>query len=142
MIPTLSADKQLCLVIMRNLINNAIAFSHNDGNIRIEIHEKKQGEEYDGKTIKEDSLVFSVADTGIGIPEEDKEKIFSKLFRASNAPNEEKGGAGLNLFITKEIIENVGGDIWFVSTRDAGSTFYVAFPKYGMPKKEGKTIID
>ena len=142
MIPTLNADKQLCLVIIRNLVNNAISFSHNDGSIHVEIHEKKQGEEYGKKVIKEDSLVLSVADSGIGIPEEDKEKIFSKLFRAGNVPSENTNGSGLNLYITKEIIEYVGGDIWFESTRDVGSTFFIAFPKYKKQKKEGRTIID
>ncbi len=143
MIPNISVDKQICLVLMRNIITNAIIFSKEDGVININIKEVKQGEGYGSKNLQDDALVFSVADFGIGIPEGDKDKIFSKLFKASNVVNnDESKGAGLNLYITKEIVNKVGGEIWFVSTKDVGSTFYVSFPKSGMPKKEGRTTLD
>lgn len=143
MIPNISVDKQICLVLMRNLISNAIIFSKEEGLININIKEFKQGEECEGKNLKDDCLVFSMSDNGIGIPEEDKDKIFSKLFKASNvANNDESKGAGLNLYITKEIVNKVGGDIWCTSTKDVGSTFYVTFPKHGMQRKEGRTTLD
>lgn len=143
MIPNISVDKQICLVLMRNLISNAIIFSKEEGVININIKEFKQNEECGNKNLKDDSLVFFISDNGIGIPEEDKDKIFSKLFKASNVSNnDESKGSGLNLYITKEIMGKVGGDIWFTSTKDVGSTFYVLFPKHGMPKKEGRTTLD
>ncbi len=143
MIPNISVDKQICLVLMRNLISNAIIFSKEEGVININIKEYKQGEECGNKNIKDDALVFSVSDNGIGIPEEDKDKIFGKLFKAGNvANNEESKGAGLNLYITNEIVGKFGGGIWFISTKDVGTTFYVSFPKHGMPRKEGKTALD
>lgn len=141
-IPTLLADKQICLVIFRNLISNAILFSKEDGVVHVDIREMRQGEECGNKLVHDDSLVLSITDTGIGIPEEDKEKIFSKLFKASNATNEESKGAGLSLYITQLILSKTGGQIWFTSTKDVGTTFYVAFPKSGMPKKEGRTTLD
>lgn len=141
-IPTLLADKQMCLVILRNLVSNTIFFSKEDGTVHIAISEKKQGEECGSKNLSSDCLVLAISDSGIGIPDEDKDKIFSKLFKASNSTNEESKGSGLGLYITQLILSKTGGDIWFTSTKDVGSTFYVAFPKQGMLKKEGRTTLD
>ncbi len=142
MIPTLQLDKQICLVILRTILSNAIIFSREDGVIHINIKEMKQGEECGSKKLQDDALVLSVTDFGIGIPEEDKGKIFSKLFKASNVTNDDAKGAGLNLYITQTILSKTGGDVWFTSTKDVGSTFFVAFPKHGMPRKEGRTTLD
>lgn len=141
-IPTLQADKQMCLVILRNLISNAILFSKEEGVVHVDVREVKQHEEYGYKKLTDDSLVVAISDSGIGIPEADKEKIFSKLFKASNASNDESKGAGLGLYIVQLILSKIGGEVWFNSTKDVGSTFYVAFPKSGMPKKEGHTTLD
>lgn len=142
MIPSLFVDKQICLVIVRTLITNAILFSKDESIVKVEICEKNQGEEYGSKTLAEDSLVVSVADFGIGIPEADKAQIFSKFFKASNAINEDSKGAGLGLYIITLILNTTGGDIWFTSEQGIGSTFYVAFPKKGMLGKEGRTTLD
>lgn len=138
----LMLDKQISLVILRNLISNAISFSEKEGLLEIRIKDIKQHEEYGTRQVSDDSLVISITDTGIGIPESDKENIFSKLFKASNVTTGESSGAGLGLYILKRILDTTGGDIWFTSTQNVGSTFYVAFPKHGMPKKDGKTILD
>lgn len=141
-VPTLQLDKQICLVILRNLISNAVIFSKEEGVIHVDIREMKQGDEVGLKKLNDDSLVVLISDSGIGIPEADKEKIFSKLFKASNATSEESKGAGLSLYITQYILSKTGGDVWFTSEQNVGSTFYVAFPKCGMPNKEGRTTLD
>ncbi|MDQ5962395.1 MAG: two-component system, OmpR family, sensor histidine kinase VicK [Patescibacteria group bacterium] len=139
----ISLDKQMCLVIFRNLISNALLFSKEKGTVRISVKEVKQGEECGTKVLHNDSLVVVIADDGIGIPEADKQHVFSKSFyRGSNVTDENSKGAGLGLYITKLILEKTEGDIWFTSTKDVGSTFYVAFPKSGMQTKEGKTKLD
>lgn len=142
MVPSISVDKQICLVILRTLITNAILFSKEESSVNVEICEKAQGEEYGSKKLADDSLVVSVTDFGIGIPEADQVHIFSKFFKASNAINEDSKGAGLGLYIITLILNATGGDIWFTSKLGVGSTFYVAFPKSGMPKKEGRTTLD
>lgn len=141
-IPTIDVDKQMCLVILRNLISNSVFFSKEGGIVNISIKEVKQNEEYGYKLLQDDSLVITIVDSGIGIPEVDKEKIFSKLFKASNLTNEQSNGGGLGLYIVDLILSKTGGQVWFTSTQNVGSTFYLALPKHGMPKKEGKTVLD
>ena len=139
----ISLDRQMCVVIFRSLISNAVLFSKEKGTVRIFVKEVGQGEEYGTHVLLNDSLVVEVADSGIGIPEENKKDIFSKFFcRGSNVTDENKKGSGLGLYITKQILEKTKGEIWFVSTKNEGSTFYVAFPKSGMQKKDGKTRLD
>jgi signal transduction histidine kinase len=69
-----------------------------------------------------------IQDSGIGIPESQRDKLFSKFFRAANATKMEVGGSGLGLFITKNIIEAHGGKIWFTSKENQGSTFTIILP--------------
>jgi signal transduction histidine kinase len=142
-IPRVSLDKQMCVVIFRNLISNAVFFSKEKGKVQISVKEIKQGEVCGTHVLHDDSLVLVVTDFGIGIPEEDKQHIFSKFFcKGSNVTDENTTGSGLGLFTVKLILEKTKGEIWFTSTQDVGSTFYVAFPKSGIEKKEGRTKLD
>lgn len=141
-IPFISVDKQIATVLIRTLILNALSFSSEETNIIIGIKEVKQGDVFDSFTIQDDSLLFSVYDSGIGIPEKEKEKVFSKLFKGSNAVEKGSNGSGLGLYIAKLILDKIGGSIWFSSQENIGSTFYITFPKSGMPKKEGRTTLD
>jgi signal transduction histidine kinase len=140
-IPIISVDKQICLVILRSLIANAILFSKEESIVSVHVCEMKQGEDIGSKKITENSLVISVSDSGIGIPESDQENIFSRFFKAGNAINEDFKGAGLGLYIVQTILDKVGGEIWFNSKQNVGSTFYVSFPMSGMTKKEGRTTL-
>ena len=139
----ISLDRQICLVILRNLVSNAVLFSKEKGAVHIAVKEGRQGEEFGTHTLREDSLVVEIADQGIGIPEKDKKDIFTKLFcRGSNVIDESSKGVGLGLYTTKLILDKIQGEIWFTSTQDVGSTFYVAFPKSGMQRKDGRTRLD
>jgi signal transduction histidine kinase len=75
--------------------------------------------------VKNKTLSCIVKDTGVGIPEKDKDKIFKELSRASNAGKE---GTGLGLHVAMGAIESQGGKIWFESTEGKGTTFYCELP--------------
>ncbi len=77
---------------------------------------------------KEKEITFSIKDSGIGIPKEQGQRIFTKFFRAENAIRAETVGSGLGLFIDKNIVEAHKGKIWFESELDKGSTFYFSIP--------------
>ncbi|OGH74271.1 MAG: hypothetical protein A3G00_00145 [Candidatus Magasanikbacteria bacterium RIFCSPLOWO2_12_FULL_43_12] len=101
----------------------------------------------DAQTALEDSIAIKVADTGYGIPKDQQNKIFTKLFRADNVREKDTEGTGLGLYIVKSIIDHSGGKIWFSSpggsalggesSENPGTTFYVTLPLAGMKKKEG-----
>ena len=74
-----------------------------------------------------DKLTLWVKDEGIGIPAQDKEKMFTRFFRASNAFNIEGTGLGLN--IVKRYVELLEGHIYFRTELGKGTTFYIEFPK-------------
>ena len=112
----LVTDAKLLRMIITNLYNNAIKYSKNDG--EIEVSYLREG----------DDLVFSVRDSGIGIPKTDQARIFSKVFRASNAMKEVPDGTGLGLYIVKKAVQVLRGRVTFKSTEDVGTTFTVVIP--------------
>ena len=142
MLPSLLVDKEICLILLRSIISNAVIFSKEEGVVQVTVRDMKQGELCDSKKLTDDSFVVIVTDSGIGIPDTDKEKIFSKFFKASNNKERESRGSGLSLYAAQLILSKIGGEIWFTSTKDIGSTFYLALPKHGMQKKEGKSTLD
>jgi signal transduction histidine kinase len=73
-------------------------------------------------------LLFSVRDTGQGIPAEQKDKIFEMFTQADSSLTRKYGGTGLGLTLTRKIVENLGGRIWVESSVGAGSTFHFTLP--------------
>lgn len=110
------ADRNKLTQILTRLIDNAIKYSKEGGEINIDIE------------IVKDSAVIKISDSGIGIPKDEQQTIFSKFFRASNASAMQQNASGLGLFIAKKIIEAHKGDIRFESTEGKGTTFYVGLP--------------
>ncbi len=110
------ADPHLLDMAVNNLISNAIKYTR-DGGV-VSIASEMNGEH---RTIM-------VSDTGMGIPAEEQDHIFSKIFRASNAKSEVPEGTGLGLYIARESVRVMGGDITFVSTEGKGTTFTVLLP--------------
>jgi len=102
---------------IENLIDNAISYSHEGGQIYIEI----SGDDK--------AILFKIADQGIGIPKEDQPSIFEQFFRARNAIKQKNVGTGLGLFISKNIVEGHKGKISFKSEENRGSTFYITIPR-------------
>ncbi len=126
------ADEKLLRMVFQNLVSNAVKFTPLAGVIKINISKVKKYENYNEKIIKEDSLVFSISDSGIGIPIHQQKSIFSKLFRADNAKESGIEGTGLGLYVVKSIIDQSSGLVWFKSEENEGSTFNIAFPSSGM----------
>jgi PAS domain S-box-containing protein len=131
----ISVDPKLTRIIFQNLISNAIKYTNDGGRVSIVIKDEidqKLKNKYPGGVI-----LISVADNGLGIPKKDQPKIFSKLFRADNIKVKDVDGTGLGLYIIKSIVGHFGGEIWFESEEDRGTTFWLRLPKSGMAKKEG-----
>lgn len=122
----LSVDPKLLGIIFQNVFSNAIKYTPENGKVDISI----------GHGENEDVLI-TVSDTGYGIPDSQKERVFEKLFRADNARFHEVEGTGLGLYIVKLILDQAGGKIRFDSEENKGTTFYISLPKSGMAKKEG-----
>ena len=137
-----SADRKLLRIIIQNLLSNAVKYTPKDGKVGISIKYLKERESLSDKTMKGDSLTFVVNDSGIGIPINQQDKMFSKLFRADNARESETEGTGLGLYIIKSIVDQSGGEIWFKSEEGKGSTFYVTFSESGMEKRNGLKKLD
>lgn len=109
--------------ICENLIHNAIKYSRSGSTVSIRVEASK----------KEGFCVLTVSDTGIGIPKAEREKIFGKFFRASNAFRWRTEGTGLGLCVVKSFAEEMGGSITFESEEGEGTKFIVEFP---IAKKE------
>lgn len=106
-------------IIFQNLLSNAIKYSPAGESVKTSI--QRQG----------DDVLIKVKDKGCGIPMNQQDKIFSKLFRADNAKKIIGEGSGLGLYITKAFVEQSGGTIWFESAENKGSIFYVKLPVEG-----------
>ena len=119
-LPQVIADREKLKIAIGNLLDNAIKYTSNGGDIKISL------------VNKEKEIEAQVQDTGIGIPESKQKEIFSKFFRAENAMRMTPGGSGLGLFITKYIIEAHGGKIWFKSKEGEGTIFYFTIPIKGV----------
>lgn len=122
-------DPEIMKIIFQNLFANAIKYTPDNGKIRVEIA-VVEPDVSKNNLIK--GVLIRVKDTGIGIPKQQMSKIFMKLFRADNAKSIDTDGTGLGLYIVKEIMDEVGGKIWFESEENKGSTFSVWLSYEGM----------
>lgn len=116
-LPKIKVNEVRIKELFNNLIMNAIKYTPKGGSIIINAKEGK------------DSVTIEVADTGIGIPEEDKEKVFEEFYRSANAKKVERNGTGLGLSIARQIIEAHGGRIWVESKVGKGTKFKFTLPK-------------
>ncbi len=111
-IPPVNIDQEKIRAVFQDLLDNAVKYSRDKGVVSISASANK------------DAITFAVKDQGIGIPEDQKEFLFSRFFRARNALKQETDGTGLGLFIVKSIIERHGGRVWYESKENEGTTFY------------------
>ena len=79
-------------------------------------------------SVPHDSIYITVKDSGIGIPESEREKVFQRLYRASNAQKLVPDGTGLGLYVIKIVLARAGGNITFESEEGKGTTFFVSLP--------------
>ncbi len=104
--------------IVANVLLNAVKYTPDHGIVEMNVKDEGQ------------SVLIKVKDTGIGIPEDDLEKIFEEFYRAENARKIEKGGTGLGLSIAKQVVERHKGRIWAINNPEGGSTFNIRLPKH------------
>jgi hypothetical protein len=110
------ADADHLREILNNLVENAIKYTL-EGGVVIDV----KGDD--------NSIVVSIQDSGIGIPKEDIGHLFQKFYRVDNSDTREIGGTGLGLYLSRKLIEAIGGTIWVESTYKQGSTFFIKLPR-------------
>ena len=116
---TIVADSRKLKQILYNLLSNAVKFTPDGGGVALEVTERDA-----------DSLLFSVADTGIGIEKGHFEKIFHPFDQVNTTASREYTGSGLGLSITRSMVELHGGSIWLESDGPGkGTTFYFSIPR-------------
>ena len=111
------ADEKMIGTVLRNLISNAVKFTRTGGRIIV-----KSERAFDG------TLTVSVADNGVGIPENDLARLFKIEEKVSSRGTEDEPSTGLGLILCKEFVEKNGGKIWVESKEGVGSTFYFTLP--------------
>ena len=114
-LPVAMLDKRYTRMTIENLLTNAVKYTPAKGNVSMKVE------------LRGNILYCEVKDTGCGIPKADQDKIFGKLFRASNVRNSIDGN-GFGLYVAKGAIEAQAGKIWFESEENRGTSFFIQLP--------------
>ncbi len=115
-LPDIHIDPERLIQVITNFLTNATRFSPQGKSVLLKAKQ-------DGSAV-----IISVKDHGAGIPREFHGSIFKKFIREDNDTNRKQGGTGLGLYISKQIVETMGGEIGFQSTINEGTTFWCRFP--------------
>ena len=116
-LPKVFVDGTMLREVVTNFLTNAVRYTNAGGIVEISVGMRGA-----------DDIRVSVKDNGIGIPKDAQSKIFSRFYRAPNAEAKIAGGSGLGLALAKTLVEQWGGEIWFVSEEGKGSTFSFTVP--------------
>jgi len=111
-----AGDQRWLGLVVDNLVSNALKFTRPNGKVTVEARDKGE------------FLMVSVSDDGIGVPPQDREKIFERFYRASNRSEVNAPGTGLGLAIAREVVGKHGGKIWFDSEPGQGTVFRFVVP--------------
>jgi PAS domain S-box-containing protein len=125
---TIRTDHQKLEQILRNLITNAIKFTH-QGKVKVEFTRPSADLKLPSWLVPAETIAITVSDTGIGIPAESREGIFDAFMQADGSTSRKYGGTGLGLSISKKLAKLLGGDICLVSTDANGSVFALYIPE-------------
>lgn len=115
-IGTFYADPSMARQALSNIIGNAVKYTPAGGSVALDV--RAVGNE----------TVFTVKDTGLGIPKSQQYRVYVKFFRGENAVSQETVGSGLGLYVVKSIADLSGGRVWFESAENKGTTFHLSFP--------------
>jgi len=117
-VPDIAGDRRRLTEVLQNLLDNAIQYTPAGGQIMVSAG-PRNGE-----------VIFTVSDTGIGIPQADQPRIFERFYRVDVARSREVGGTGLGLSIAKHLVETHAGRIWVESEVGRGSQFHFSVPMF------------
>jgi two-component system, OmpR family, phosphate regulon sensor histidine kinase PhoR len=130
-IPDIAGDRRRLTEVLQNLLDNAIQYTPAGGQIMVSTE------------VSGSEVVFTVSDTGIGIPQSEQPRIFERFYRVDVARSREVGGTGLGLSIAKHLVEGHGGRIWVDSEIGHGSQFHFSVPIFDAertaPRSGGKS---
>jgi two-component system phosphate regulon sensor histidine kinase PhoR len=121
-VPDIAGDRRRLTEVLQNLLDNAIQYTPAGGQIMVSAGPKNS------------DVVFTVSDTGIGIPQADQPRIFERFYRVDVARSREVGGTGLGLSIAKHLVETHGGRIWVESEVGRGSQFHFSVPMFDIER--------
>lgn len=102
--------------VIENLVSNAVKYSRPGGEVVVSLTDSEEG------------LMISVSDQGIGIPENARNRMFTKFFRAPNAALSDTKGSGLGLYVVKSYLDKWGWKIWYESEENRGTVFHILVP--------------
>ena len=126
-LPDIAGDRRRLAEVLQNLLDNARQYTLAGGKIALSAE------------VRDADVIFTVADTGIGIPKADQSRIFERFYRVDAARSREAGGTGLGLAIAKHLVEVHGGRIWVDSEIGQGSEFHFSIPVFD-PERAGVRI--
>ena len=115
-VPILRGDKQGLISVFTNLLENAVKYSQNHTVIHLK------------SLYENDNFIFDVVDNGLGIPPNEKKKVFEKFYRVGSEETRKTKGTGLGLFIVNQIVKAHKGTIQILDNEPNGSVFHVVFP--------------
>ena len=110
---TIELDRERIFQVLSNLVGNAIKFTPEEGRVALRV------------ALEQDSVVFSVTDSGPGVSDEHVDKLFNRYWQA---PARGRHGSGLGLYIAKGIVEAHGGRIWVQRSSAGGASFHFTLP--------------
>src|SRR3989338_685750 len=115
-LPVVEADADKLKRAVTSLLSNALKYTPAGGSIGVSLEKKS------------DSVLVTISDSGVGIPKAEQGRVFEKFFRSPNVIKLAPDGTGLGLFITKSLVEVMGGKIGFTSQEGQGTTFFFTVP--------------
>jgi two-component system phosphate regulon sensor histidine kinase PhoR len=124
-LPAVLGDEDRLMQVLSNLLDNAVKYTPEKGTITVAAHPVFGDAEQSAIAI---AVELSVTDTGLGIPEGDRPRVFERFYRIDKARSRELGGTGLGLAIVKHIVEGLGGRVWAEANTPTGSRFVVRLP--------------
>lgn len=129
-LPAIHGDEDRLVQVLTNLLDNAVKYTPEGGTITVSAAPTPPSAKSTGAAtaLTGSTVDLVIADTGYGIPEPDRPRIFERFYRVDKARSRELGGTGLGLAIVKHLVEQHGGSVWVEANRPSGSRFVVRLP--------------
>jgi two-component system phosphate regulon sensor histidine kinase PhoR len=129
-LPEIEADPMRLEQVLTNLVENAIKFTPEGGRVQVAGWDR-------GETVE-----IAVIDSGIGVPAEERERIFERFYQVDSSARRRYKGTGLGLTICKHIVTQHGGRIWVADGENGGSAFHLVIPRHFAQEANGEASLD